>query len=122
MLELFTILSQLTAALIAFGLPAWIFTTRPRNGSRNWRLRFLLSVLAVWIGSLLHRFIIGLPVFLAHAARRGDFASDGVGTTVQLLLLGWIPGIIYSALVLGAYRIIQRYQAQKASPPSNTPQ
>ncbi len=109
-----SILSDAAFLLIWFGVPVCVFLyKRPKSSGGNLGARFIVAVLGVWLGLLLHREIIGFPVALAHAHARGNLEYDGTGTNAVLLVLGWIFGVISSAVTLGVFLIWQRIRQRQ---------
>ena len=91
----------MTYILIIFGIPLLLFCLEPfGGGEKRVGLRFCAGVALVWFSLMVYREKVEMPENIRRAAERGDLEYDGVGGNAALLLLGWFPGVIGSAIAL----------------------
>jgi hypothetical protein len=116
MLQFWSVFSEVTNWLVWFGVPAYVLYRRPKRGERNLRLRFLVGVLGTWLGLILHRECISLPVSIARAQASGNLDYDGVGMNAAVFFFGWMYGLISSFVALVtflAFRYLRQRRKQK---------
>jgi hypothetical protein len=109
-LQFWSAFSDVTTHLIWWGIPLFAFYIRPRRGQRNLTIRFFVGVIGVWLGLLVHREFIGMPVSMARARASGNVDYDGVGMNAALLLGGWILGLLGSFVALTIFLTVRRFQ------------
>ncbi|PHQ31592.1 hypothetical protein CEE69_30405 [Rhodopirellula bahusiensis] len=88
---------------------AFVFTPPKRNATRNWPLRLSLATLTSWHATLVFRMQFNLPATRELARERGDLMYDGVGMNAALLVTGWIPPLIVTAVLIAVYSIFTRH-------------
>lgn len=91
---------------IWFGIPILAFVPRMKKREDIGK-RMVISTLLVWLGLFLHCDFIHRPVGMALAEARGDKNYDGVGYAAGITTLGWLLGLISTAIVACGYSAIQ---------------
>ncbi|MDV6030218.1 MAG: hypothetical protein F9B45_08940 [Phycisphaera sp. RhM] len=88
-------------------IPAmFVFTSATRNTKRNWLFRLFLATAISWYATLVFRLQFDLPATRELARERGDHAYDGVGMNAAILVAGWIPPLIVTAVLIAVYSIV----------------
>ena len=91
---------------IWFGIPILVFLPRMKKREDIGK-RMFISTLLVWLGLFLHCDFIHRPVTMALAEARGDMNYDGAGYGAAITILGWLFGIIGTAVAACGYLAIQ---------------
>ncbi|MFG0253718.1 MAG: hypothetical protein ACF787_01255 [Rhodopirellula sp. JB053] len=78
---------------------AFVFTP----AKRNWPLRLFLATVVSWYEMLLFRMQYDLPATRELARERGDHMHDCVGMNAAVLVTGWIPPLIVTAVLIVVY-------------------
>ena len=111
----------ITFFLVWLGIPILAFALPTQNKRRNLTLRFFLSVLATWLGFIIHREMIGRPASFARADANGNEMYDGVGMNAAILFMGWAPALMSTVPVfliyLGASFIHKRMKKKQLAHP-----
>ena len=78
------------------------------NATRSWPLRLFLATVIAWYATLVFRMQFDLPATRELARERGDHTYDGVGMNAAVLVTGWIPPLIVTAVLIAVYSIFSR--------------
>jgi hypothetical protein len=116
LLVLLRIFSETTLVLVWFGIPLLIIYRQPKRGARVLPGRFGLAIIATWLGLVVHRCLLGMPVSRALAESRGDAAYDGVGGNAGFVMFGWGFGLVGAATALLAFKAGELVRARRKPP------
>lgn len=90
-----------------FLLPAiFVFAPAGPSSKRNWGARIVLSVLTSWYAVIQFRMSFNLPALRELAYRRDDYMYDGVGMNAALFIMGWIPPLVVTVIMVIVYLVL----------------
>ncbi|MGB7323331.1 MAG: hypothetical protein WBD31_00565 [Rubripirellula sp.] len=94
----------MTASL--FVIPAlFVFAPSRSPSGRRWSVRILLAVLTSWFATMQFRMQFNLPALREIAYQRDDHMYDGVGLNAALLMMGWIPPLVVTIILVAVARL-----------------
>ncbi|QDV40692.1 hypothetical protein Enr13x_05270 [Stieleria neptunia] len=73
---------------------------------RNWALRIPLAVVVSWFATLEFRMQFNLPALRELASQRDDDMYDGVGLNAALLVMGWLPPLIVTLVMVVVLQLV----------------
>lgn len=114
-LQFWSVFSGITIFLIWLGTPFYFFWRRSKDGKPNYGWRFIGAICAVWLGLILQRALIDLPVSLAHARAAGNENFDGATINAVLLKFGWFYGFISTTFAFFVFLGVEFFKRRKST-------
>ena len=112
-------LEILTLLAVLFGIPILTLLRRPTTRDFDLPQRSQVCIGIVWLGIVLHRFLIGLPSAKQRAQLNGNVDYDGSAGNNFVIWAGWFPALVSTAIVYIAYvgfrTLMRRRRASRGS-------
>ena len=104
-----------------FVIPAvFIFTPATHPHKRSFGRRMPLAVLASWFATVEFRMQFSLPALRELARQREDSMYDGVGMNAALFVMGWLPPLIVTLLMVAILQFATHWRRRRDSVPPDS--